>query len=68
MIQSILYLINFMSVFRVGKISLTLNLETFDVLKWIRHGKDIHEFVHHFKGKHLDSDVPPKQYLKYASS
>lgn len=43
-----------------------------DVLKWIKHGVDIHEFFHHFKGnfkgKHFDSDVPPKQYFKNASS
>lgn len=43
-----------------------------DVLKWIKHGVDIHEFFHHFKGnvkgKHFDSDIPPKRYFKNASS
>lgn len=61
MTQGILYLVNFMSVFRVGKTDSEFG--NVDVLKWIKHGVDIHEVFHHFKGnfkgKHFDSDIPP---------
>lgn len=50
-----------MSVFRVGKTDSEFG--NVDVLKWIKHGVDIHEVFHHFKGnfkgKHFDSDIPP---------